>query len=279
MRKPLLSYNWWLSGGNNAYVDAWLRELDEEAIARPDSNTIRELNRFFNSIATIVPKADRLKMTLAGVDGQETVDFINPTARKASYPAGFTDKAINGWKGDGVAEYVQLGFNPSTEGVNYQRDSATRLVYVEEAPTVGDRLEGTILSADLMRSISTTGQRINQGTTALNAATAFTLTGMKALRRIDATNVVSNSNEVQNARTATSAARSNSEFALHRALTSYGNGRISMHAILGYITDEELTTFTTAYAALRIGVGLILIAGSLIVAAGSELHTAGGEFL
>lgn len=238
----------------NDFTTAYLAELSAEGLSAPSNTTA--LNTFYTSVgSTILGKGDRLFTTLVGANEQETVSLINPTATRATYPAGIT-VALNGWTGDAVADYVDLNLLASG-GTNFLQNSASLFVYTEVAPTTNDFLLGqNSSSGNQLRATTTTQQRINSG--ANNAAATINLsgTGWRGLTRLDSTNISGYSGATKTDTTETSSAPLAQNLALLRQGATYSNARISMVWIGGYLTEAEVTTLRTAYATFRTTMGI-----------------------
>lgn len=253
--KKLYLLNYWNSGPSyNALTNAYLAELSAEGLSTPANTSA--LNTFIESVgSTILGKCDRLFTTLVGVDGQETVSLINPTANRATYPAGIT-VALNGWTGDAVADYVDLNLLASG-GTNFLQNSGSLFVYTEVAPTTNDFLLGqNAFNGNQLRAASTTQQRINSNTNNASGLIDLTGTGFRGLTRVDATNISGYKDATKTDRTQTSVAPAAQNLSLFRQAATYTNGRISMVWVGGYLTEAEVTTLRTAYATFRTTMGV-----------------------
>lgn len=254
--KKLYLLNYWNSGPSyNALTNAYLAELSAEGLSAP-SNT-SALNTFITSVgSTILGKCDRLFTTLVGASGQETVSLINPTATRMTYPNGMT-VALNGWTADGATQHGLLGYNYLNSAVNYLQNSASLFSYVEAASTIGDIIIGsTGGNGNSLRNILTIQQRICQGTNNQNTSIDLSGTGFVGLSRLDGTNVSGYNDAVITNRTSISVANISSAASIHRLGAVYSNARISMIWVGGYLTEGEVTTLRTAYAAFRTTMGV-----------------------
>ena len=66
-----------------------------------------------------------------------------------------------GIEGDGVSAYVDTGYNPTTDAVNYGINSASILIYQYKVPTIGVSLVGSDSSNVRIQSRNTSIQRLN----------------------------------------------------------------------------------------------------------------------
>ena len=73
-----------------------------------------------------------------------TLNWKAPSSFQATKVSSPTFTANQGFKGDGSSAYINTNFTPSTDGVNYQLEEASRGFYIYTAPTIGNNLEGSI---------------------------------------------------------------------------------------------------------------------------------------
>lgn len=260
MRKSLL-YNWWLSGSsNNQYVQSWLLRLDALGLTRPDATRIAALNAMFNSIGnTILTKIDILyifSLNNASLQESSSINFINPSLNRASYVSS-PNYATNGVAGNGTTSYVDT-YNPSTNGVNYILNSASRFMYIESSPTVGVIYDGANAIANrniLFSSTGSVGMRINSSNS-LNATVATTGTGYKSINRSSSTDVQYYNDSTRSDRTQTSTSIENTTQSLDKAGSSFGNTRFGLYGMGGSLTEAENTTIRTNFATFRTAIGL-----------------------
>jgi hypothetical protein len=235
----------WDALGHTKPSDAWLLAVDEEFIIKAVAD---------GSWA----KFDRLKifaLNNAALNSASLVDFKNPSS-DLTVPQAGPVFSTPGWAGDAVGAYLDLMFNPVTDGVNYTQNSASRGAWVYTAPTTGTRIDGAMTGNNSMRSQSTTVQRINQSTNSLNAAADLTGTGYKAIDRPDSANVNLFNGVTKSTRTATSAAMENTDQALFREGAAFSNVRISMYYMGGSMTDTQHNNIRNNFQAFLTRIGL-----------------------
>lgn len=235
----------WNALGHTKPSDSWLLALDQEFILKSVAD---------GSWA----KFDRLKifaLNNASLGSASLVDFKNPSS-DLTVPQLGPVFGTSGWIGDGVSAYMDLMFNPVTDGVNYTQNSASRGAWVYTTPTVGTRIEGAMTGNNSMRSQSTTVQRINQSANSLNIAADLTGTGYKAIDRPDSANVNAFNGVTKTSHTATSAAMENTDQALFREGASYSNVRLSMYFMGGSMTDTQHNNISNNFLAFLTRIGL-----------------------
>lgn len=172
-----------------------------------------------------------------------TLNIKAPSSYQATLSGSPTYNIATGFQGNGSSSYVDFNFNTSTNGVNYTQNSAGRIMYIHTAPTTTTSttaLDGVAGSgANTMRYSNTAIQRVNQGTTNLNAAADPTGTGYKAIDRSTSSDVAVYSGTTKIDRTQTSSAMVNDTQTLHRSGANYGDGKIAFYAITGHLTQTQ----------------------------------------
>lgn len=139
------------------------------------------------------------------------IDWIRLTQYTSVNSPTFTTNS--GFSGNGTSAYIDTNYNPSTSGVNYTLNDASRIMfgnlqsdsaYPESAGGGGDNLTRSVSSGN-------SRQRINQGTAnVITGPTAWTGTNiLRSINRTSSTNVEMFGNTTQTSTTATSSAISN----------------------------------------------------------------------
>jgi hypothetical protein len=139
------------------------------------------------------------------------IDWIRLSDYTAVNSPAFTTNV--GFSGNGTSAYVNTNFNPSTSGVNYTLNDASRIMYGDLPTDSATYPESAANTADnLTRSVSNTRQRINQGATNVLAFPPANWTGnniLRSINRTSLTDVIMFGNLSQTSTTATSTTISN----------------------------------------------------------------------
>lgn len=172
-----------------------------------------------------------------------TINWKSPTKfqiTKINSP-GFTTKV--GFNGDGSSSYLNTGFNYILSGVNYQVNSAARIIWVFTAATTGLVLEGS--TGNRMQRVNTTSQNIN-GTSVLSAAITFAGTGYRAINRSSSTNIEGYVDTTQSTATSTSFGTGAAALILSNG-ASYSNTTTSMFSETASLSQTEHGNYRSAF--------------------------------
>jgi hypothetical protein len=172
------------------------------------------------------------------------IDWIRLTDYTAVNSPTFTTD--EGFTGNGTSSYVDTNFNPSTSGVNYTLDDASRYFF-PHAFVSTTRIDGNIVGFNTMRRGSFTSQNINSGTNAL--ATAFDYTEVidpKSIHRTSSISVNLFNGTVATTGVQTSTAISSSNQFVLRSAAQYGAHTVSAYA-MGASLVADNTDFVNAY--------------------------------
>jgi hypothetical protein len=155
-----------------------------------------------------------------------------------------------GFKGNGTSSYIDTNFTPSTDGVNYQLDNASRYFYGFDGG-IGQRFEGNLDGVNNMRygiGVGYSNLKINSGADNLMSSSfGYTPdTSMKSIHRTSATDIVLYNAEVGDSRTLTSVDLPTSNQTLFRVATNYVAVGSKMYA-MGSSLITENTDFVNAF--------------------------------
>ena len=176
-----------------------------------------------------------------------TLNWKSPTIRQCTFTGVPNFLSNQGIQGTGTS-FISTNFNPTLGGPNqYTQNNASRYFYLYNEGVGG---AGTSVSLDGTTSttvngtsrISTSSQRINQGTSALNSTFDFTgVRGMKSIHRTSSTNVELFNDTTQGSRTATSQAVGNSNQLILRgsSTTIFATHTVSMYAMGASLVAEN----------------------------------------
>ncbi len=173
------------------------------------------------------------------------IDWIRLTQYTAVNSPTFTSN--EGFTGDGTSSYVDTNFNPSTSGVNYTLNNASRYFFPHAFVSTG-RIDGTTSTAvnSIVRSSLAT-QRINSGSGNLSLSFDYTaVINPKSIHRTSLTSVDLFNGTVGTTGVQTSASILNSNQFVLRSGTSYGSHTASAYA-MGSSLVAENTDFVNAY--------------------------------
>lgn len=174
-----------------------------------------------------------------------TLNWKNPNANQSTLVSSPTFVNNGGFQGNGTSSYIDTNFNPSTQGVNYTLNNASRYFFTHAISGVS-ALDG-IMSSNNNRMIRTsvTSQRINSGATSLLTAFDFNSTvNTKSIHRTSATSVTLYNSTTGSTLTQASSALENANQLVLRASTNYG-----AHTCAAYAMGASLIAEHSAFIA------------------------------
>jgi hypothetical protein len=176
-----------------------------------------------------------------------TLNWKAPTLNQSTLINTPTFTTNEGFMGNGTSSYIDTNFNPSTQGVNYSLNNASRYAYVFSSST-GQRFEGNALDSNNMRIGTYTTHKINSGSVnTLNSAFTYSTTkGMKSIHRTTLTDVLLYNASVGENRLLTSTNLPNANQFIFRAGSVYVNTKISMYGMGSNLITEN-TAFVNAF--------------------------------
>jgi len=158
-----------------------------------------------------------------------------------------TFTANEGFMGNGTSSYIDTNFNPSTHGVNYTLNNASRYMYLFTG-TSGQRIDGNSVFSDFIRLGNFTTSSINAGSiNTLSSAFNYTATkGMKSIHRTSSTIVNLYNDSVGDSRTQVSTIMPNVNQWILRQGANYSTAKISAYAMGANLITEN-TAFVNAF--------------------------------
>jgi hypothetical protein len=173
------------------------------------------------------------------------INWKSPRANHCTLINSPTWTSNQGFNSDGATSYIDTNYNASTQGVNFQNNSAGEFCYQKDAlfgpcfGTSGGAGDGLAIS-------NTTGQRLNMLGTNLTATADMIGNGFKCINRTSSTLVELFNETTQLSRVTTTAARINAN---RRILNAQGNflntlGKVSVYGNGANLTAESLTLRT-----------------------------------
>lgn len=169
-----------------------------------------------------------------------TLNWKNPNANQSTLVSSPTFVSNGGFTGNGTSSYIDTNFNPSTQGVNYTLNNASRYFFTHAINGVS-ALDG-IMSSNNNRMIRTsvTSQRINSGATSLLTAFDFNSTvNTKSIHRTSATSVTLYNSTTGSTLTQASSALENANQLVLRASTNYGAHTCAAYAMGASMISEH----------------------------------------
>lgn len=171
-----------------------------------------------------------------------TIDWVTPSAHQITIVNSCTWASNVGFTGNGTDMYLDTNYNPSSMGVQYTLDNASRFAWVL-ADNSGN-LDGVAASGvNTMIPSSSTSQRINQGAANLSSAADLNGTGLTVINRTSSTNVELFKNTTQISRTATSTSVNNANQLILRSSTTYGSHTISAYGMGASLVNENAALY------------------------------------
>jgi hypothetical protein len=172
------------------------------------------------------------------------IDWIRLSQYTAVNSPTFT--ADEGFQGNGTSSYVDTNFNPSTSGVNYTLNDASRYFF-PHAFVATARMDGnTSVSNNSMRRTSNLGQTINTINTLAAAFDYTTVINPKSIHRTSSVSVDLFNGTVGTTGVQTSTSLLNSNQFVLRSGTGYSAHTVSAYA-MGASLVAENTDFVNAY--------------------------------
>jgi hypothetical protein len=193
----------------------------------------------WNKLDTFAVFATNGNIDFALIDWKRLTDYTAVDSPTFTTNQGFT--------GNGTSSYIDTNFNPSTSGVNYTLNNASRYFF-PHAFSGTFRMDGTTsVGQNGMARQSVTSQRINCGNN--NLAIAFDYTAVinpKSIHRTSSVSVDLFNGTVGTTGVQTSTVIGNSNQFVFRSGTGYGAHTVSAYS-MGASMISENTAFVNAY--------------------------------
>ena len=236
----------------------------------PSSATLTALNTFLTSAASIIAKLDFLKVFAynnAALQDFACIDLKNPAGIRATRYAptngAYPDYTALGFKPSG-ANYMEMGWVPSTDNVNYTLNSASIIIDATEAPTLGPEMGLIVGSDNLIFSLFAGYVIINS--TEPSSFSIPVKTGLFVGNR-SASNLVKayrNGSEIDSQTTASTAipvvvpplGRIKLGAYYSGGLILGANGRYGLMAMGGSLTPTEIADLNTYWTTYKTAIGL-----------------------
>ena len=169
-----------------------------------------------------------------------TLNWKNPNANQSTLVNSPTFVSNGGFTGNGTSSYIDTNFNPSTQGVQYTLNNASRYFFTHAISGVS-AFDGIMSNNNnrMMRT-SVTSQRINSGALSLPTAFDYTATvNTKSIHRTSATSVTCYNSTTGSTFIQASSAIDNANQLVLRASTNYGAHTCAAYAMGASMISEH----------------------------------------
>ena len=227
---------------------------------------IRELK-----VAGVWDKLDVFYVFATDNSALATLNWIDPSAHRATLHSSTSFVAKKGFEGDGSSSYLSLNYNPSTDAVNYTQDNASIGVYTNGDNNVGSTADYGDAAFDFPIALdantrirfphqNTGGNRLNSSGTISSGNQLFpsTTAGLIGLQRTSSTNLDaldasgnlnSNGSSARSAGVSTSGSIANATFEIFRynpGTPQFGQSQAAMAWVGASFTAAEWSAYVTA---------------------------------
>lgn len=226
---------------------AVLDYADANSITKPSN--INSLNSFVIGLkdAGLYTKLDVINVFAHNDLAMDSFSTICLKRKNQCIPTNLT-YTVEGYEGNGSDGFIDQIINLRTETSNFTLNSASRVnVIYKEATSTSKNIDGQKTQFyNLMSNNSSINQRVNSSSN--NAAIDLSGTGLKALSRLDSTNLNGYNKDIKTSVTGTSTninTISTDDYVLFRGGTNYSNTGISFNFIGSSLTDTEVADLRT----------------------------------
>ena len=225
---------------------------------------IRELK-----VAGVWDKLDVFYVFATIISDLATLNWINPSAHRATLHSSPTFVAKKGFEGDGSSSYLSLNYNPSTNATNYTQNSASIGVYTNGDNNVGDTADYGDDTFDFPIALdantrirfphkTTGGNRVNSSGAPSPQLFPSGSAGLIGLQRTSSTNLDaldasgnlnSNGSSARAAGVSTSGSIANATFEIFRynpGTPQFGQSQAAMAWVGASFTAAEWSAYVTA---------------------------------
>ncbi len=275
MRKPVLIYNWLLSGGLNSYVSAWLAQGIADGGVSPSTTIISALSTFVNSLESsgIGPSSSRMltcNIMHAGSKEFVKLNIKNPATFKYTEVGTVTFSEGNGCRSASSSYFHHAFKSNQYAGIE---SNLTAINYVSESSTsLFNTVQGfTTSSTDGTKAFYL--QPLNSGSAGLcraydSNATTFPSTNHKGLYVLTR-NGGNNVTYKDGSKTSVSVAGTAPTNACNRMILAYNSSTaatlvplsqytkyVAFDALYDAFSDADELAFRTAFNTYKTAVGL-----------------------
>lgn len=234
-------------------------EADAQAYTKPSVTILSALQSFIVNGRDILKKMNCFYIFLNGASGTKDfarLNLIVPTGDRALVPNDVTHDA-DGFTLNGVDQYIDVNFNPVASGNGkHIRNSACRIMWVSNVSTNNYLDSAATSNRNHLRAGNLNQQKINQGTTNLDAAVDMSGDGFKYIGRKDSENILLLNNENTYEATAGSAAMQNETQYVGRSGSNYYAISCEAYGMGAFLTELEARELDDLFQLFKLEAGL-----------------------
>jgi hypothetical protein len=173
-----------------------------------------------------------------------TLNWKNPNANQSTLVNSPIFVSNGGFTGNGTSSYIDTNFNPSTQGVQYTQNNASRYFFTHAIGT--GRFDGNTSGTNSMFLGVSASQRINAGSNTATPPIDFTsAVNTKSLHRTSSTAVTAYNSTTAQSATQTSAAMTSANQWILRSSTNYSTNTCAAYAMGASMISEHTNFINT----------------------------------
>lgn len=254
-------YHYFYGRGNSGYsaeLQAIIDYASENSITLPSTNILNAIDKFLSRIINVGAFESLDVLYIVALSNSEFEDFaalnyVSPGVHSLSNNNATYDAW--GFGGDGASAYL-LTYNPSSNGVKYTLNSASRGLYrYYGSNNTLDGLESGNNNA--MFSGTVVLHRINAGSNSLNSTFDLSRNGYRAIDRASSTSVSLYRDGAKEDRTQNSDSVINARQAILRRGGNYSDGNVCMYFMGGSMTEEQHNEMYNAFNEYLVNIDLL----------------------
>ena len=183
-----------------------------------------------------------------GSSGFNLINWKNTGSYFITSSGNIVHEKNRGFKGDSIAAYLDTNYDPSTSGVNYTLENASRYVFVTGVGTTSSLLDGVL--TDNTNLLYASGSDISKINSLVNLSQSFEMSGsylMKSIHRSGSINATlfNGTSSFTTSQSVDVALFGGNQYIL-RSGTTYGDSTIGMYAMGSSLINEN-TSFVNSY--------------------------------
>lgn len=258
MNKKLI--DWWIGGASyDAAFQAVMSRWTALGYTHPSGAVLTSLNTLVTDLkaAGVWTGFDTFYVMMLNdsslVSTTGAINYISPSANQMTFPVAPT-YTTSGIKGNGSTQYASTNYNPSTQGVQFTRDSCSWGFWRYVDDTVSGYYGGASTQNTFIASNSVGTHRINSGSP--GASSAVKGTGYAAIDRPNSSGFSLYNETTKIDRTAASAAIQNAAFLILQGLSTFTDAGLSMWYNGRSFSQSEHASIRTAFLGHKNRLGL-----------------------
>ncbi|MEW5675560.1 hypothetical protein ABGT15_04545 [Flavobacterium enshiense] len=246
-------------------LQAIINKANSEGFTVPNSTTLGYIDTLIGSMksAGVWNKQDRIynfAFNNTGLTNFSRIEWKNPTISPLLTLNGGITYQVGGFEGNAVDGYIDTGFIPSTNGVNYTQNNASRTAVIYTAPSSGNVLDGNSPTGNNGMFLNNSASHRINATNNLNTIANISGTGLKSINRDNSTDLRLYSSSTEYVRTETTNTFPILSQYILRNTTSYGDSVVSNYMLGASLSSTEISNLRGAYNTYLISLGLSAIA-------------------